>query len=106
MLVHQNQVNAFKLPNRNDWTSETYASKETDNKVNIELLQARRVLLSTEAVNAGITLPQGEWVRRVYYDPRRELNVNVLATQTKSSAIQEGGRWPNLSRKTLDPHFI
>eukprot|EP00971_Amphidinium_carterae_P214332 4253611-Amphidinium_carterae.8 len=31
-------------------------------------------------------------VRRVYYDPRREIRVNVLAVQTKSSAIQEGGR--------------
>eukprot|EP00971_Amphidinium_carterae_P177301 3516031-Amphidinium_carterae.1 len=31
-------------------------------------------------------------VRRVYYDPRRELNVNVLVTQTKSSTIREGGR--------------
>eukprot|EP00971_Amphidinium_carterae_P336211 6472444-Amphidinium_carterae.1 len=114
--VDQKTLNEVReLPNGNDWTSETYASKETwdrihdDNKVNIELLKkltannsqnywARRVLLSTEAVNAGITLPQVEWVistmgvRRVYYDPRREINVNVLATQTKSSAIQEGGR--------------
>eukprot|EP00971_Amphidinium_carterae_P218329 4333389-Amphidinium_carterae.1 len=31
-------------------------------------------------------------VRRVYYDPRREIRINVLAAQTKASAIQEGGR--------------
>eukprot|EP00971_Amphidinium_carterae_P082536 1632440-Amphidinium_carterae.1 len=114
--VDQKTLNELQeRPNGNDWTSETYASKETwdriheDNKVCYELLAkltkdnsqnfwARRVLLSTEAVNAGITLPQIEWVistmgvRRVYYDPRREIRVNVLATQTKSSAIQEGGR--------------
>eukprot|EP00971_Amphidinium_carterae_P272065 5399572-Amphidinium_carterae.1 len=60
--------------------------------------QPRRILLSTEAVNAGITLPKLAWVissmgvRRVYYDPRREIRVNVLAPQTKASAVQEGGR--------------
>eukprot|EP00971_Amphidinium_carterae_P188242 3736607-Amphidinium_carterae.1 len=31
-------------------------------------------------------------VRRVYHDPRREIRVNVLALQTKASAVQEGGR--------------
>eukprot|EP00971_Amphidinium_carterae_P340268 6478511-Amphidinium_carterae.1 len=114
--VDQRTLNEMKeLPNGNDWTAETYASKATwdrvhdDNKVPLQILEdltrdntrnfwARRVLLSTEAVNAGITLPQIEWVistmgvRRVYYDPRREIRVNVLAAQTKSSAIQEGGR--------------
>eukprot|EP00971_Amphidinium_carterae_P348398 6490467-Amphidinium_carterae.1 len=60
--------------------------------------QPRRILLSTEAVNAGITLPRLAWVistmgvRRVYYDPRREIRVKVLASQTKASAVQEGGR--------------
>eukprot|EP00971_Amphidinium_carterae_P332839 6467208-Amphidinium_carterae.1 len=102
-------------PRGKDWTSETYASKQTwdrvddNNKVTLEFLEkltwnntqnysAKRILLSTEAVNAGITWPQSEWVistmgvRRVYYDPRREIRVNALAAQTKSSAIQEGGR--------------
>eukprot|EP00971_Amphidinium_carterae_P301459 5989683-Amphidinium_carterae.1 len=114
--VDQKTLNELReRPNGHDWTSETYANEATwnkiheDNKVTWDLFQqltennsgnywARRVLLSTEAANAGITLPQVEWVistmgvRRVYYDPRRELSVNVLATQTKSSAIQEGGR--------------
>eukprot|EP00971_Amphidinium_carterae_P322303 6405827-Amphidinium_carterae.5 len=55
-----------------------------------QLYQPRRILLSTEAVNAGITLPKLAWVissmgvRRVYYDPRREIRVNVLAPQTKA----------------------
>eukprot|EP00971_Amphidinium_carterae_P066270 1312323-Amphidinium_carterae.2 len=67
-------------------------------RTNYKRYPARRVLLSTEAVNAGITLPCLEWVistmgvRRVYYDPRREIRVNVLASQTKASAVQEGGR--------------
>eukprot|EP00971_Amphidinium_carterae_P263186 5221680-Amphidinium_carterae.1 len=73
--VDQKTLNEVKeRPNGNDWTSETYASRETwdrihdDNKLGVELLEqltenntrnfwARRVLLSTEAVNAGITLP-------------------------------------------------
>eukprot|EP00971_Amphidinium_carterae_P334070 6469153-Amphidinium_carterae.1 len=65
---------------------------------NFRKYQPRRILLSTEAVNAGITLPKLAWVissmgvRRVYYDPRREIRVNVLAPQTKASAVQEGGR--------------
>eukprot|EP00971_Amphidinium_carterae_P281141 5582199-Amphidinium_carterae.1 len=97
-----------------DWAHQTYASQVTwdlvdkgnrsEDKESLAFLfkpnsyPARRVLLSTEAVNAGITLPYVEWVissmgvRRVYYDPRREIRINVLAAQTKASAIQEGGR--------------
>eukprot|EP00971_Amphidinium_carterae_P197137 3912833-Amphidinium_carterae.1 len=97
-----------------DWAHQTYASQVTwdlvskenrnEDKDSLAFLfkpssyPARRVLLSTEAVNAGITLPYVEWVissmgvRHVYYDPRREIRINVLAAQTKASAIQEGGR--------------
>eukprot|EP00971_Amphidinium_carterae_P190662 3783682-Amphidinium_carterae.1 len=95
-----------------DWAHQTYANQVTwelvdkanrnTDETSLAFLfkpssyPARRVLLSTEAVNAGITLPYVEWVissmgvRRVYYDPRREIRINVLAAQTKASAIQEG----------------
>eukprot|EP00971_Amphidinium_carterae_P140617 2786619-Amphidinium_carterae.1 len=81
-----------------DWVHQTYASQVTwdlvskenrnEDKESLAFLfkpnsfPARRVLLSTEAVNAGITLPYVEWVissmgvRRVYYDPRREIRIN------------------------------
>eukprot|EP00971_Amphidinium_carterae_P087474 1730661-Amphidinium_carterae.1 len=102
-------------PRNRDWPHETYASQTTWDRVSHENksdpiflkfltrtnpcnFHPRRILISTEAVNASITLPQVEWVissmgvRRVYYDPRREIRVNVLASHTNSSAIQEGDK--------------
>eukprot|EP00971_Amphidinium_carterae_P163349 3238926-Amphidinium_carterae.1 len=112
--VDQETIQEMKdWPNAHKW-KENYVNRQIWNRVaedirapeehmdylarNIKRCQPRRILLSTEAVNAGITLPRLEsvistmGVRRVYYDPRREIRVNVLASQTKASAVQEGGR--------------
>eukprot|EP00971_Amphidinium_carterae_P199519 3959771-Amphidinium_carterae.2 len=100
-----NEMNETPNGRNSNWPHETYASRQTWDRVHDHnkrmtprTIRQDESCCPAEAVNAGITLPQVEWVittmgvRRVYYDPRRGISVNVLAAQTKSSAIQEGGR--------------